>query len=142
MRSAKDKATKARGATVHGAANFCHVRWHTTGNDRIAPMPLPAWNVKTKTVDIAPPGPAVCCEEDQQAQPACYVCLEESGEMLVNVCACRWSRVHVKCLERVQKTSKDNMCGEYYCIHSHHATSVCVRAHGCDLTLEAVSLLR
>ena len=29
---------------------------------------------------------------------ACYICLDESGPMLVNVCACRSMRVHSHCL--------------------------------------------
>ena len=37
-------------------------------------------------------------DEDCDLDAACYVCLDASGPMLVNVCACRSTRVHSRCL--------------------------------------------
>lgn len=49
----------------------------------------------------------------------CYICLGTEGEMLVNVCACKWSRVHVHCLESLQKVNdKCGVCKEVF----NHAT--------------------
>ena len=57
---------------------------------------------------VTTPDPA---PSEGSMEPVCYVCLASEGEMLVNVCACRWSRVHIACLERMQKASKDGLCG-------------------------------
>lgn len=40
----------------------------------------------------------------------CYVCLESDGVMLVNVCACRWSRIHASCLDRLIEHDPSAVC--------------------------------
>ena len=37
-------------------------------------------------------------DKDSELDSACYVCFDASGPMLVNVCACRSTRVHGRCL--------------------------------------------
>ena len=88
------------GATVHGATYFSRLR-HSV-ETRITPDPV----LLTPPMHCPPSAAA-----ESQAEGVCYVCLCDEGEMLVNVCACRWSRVHAACLERLLLNSTDGNCG-------------------------------
>ena len=81
------------GATVHGACCFAKIAQRigdgvTSGSQR-----------------------AAFGREGRAEEPACcFICLENDGEMLVNVCACRWSRAHAKCLEKWMESRPDSNC--------------------------------
>ena len=50
----------------------------------------------------------------EEEATTCFICLESEGRMLVNVCDCKWSRVHQRCLaiyvEATFKTPEEAKC--------------------------------
>ena len=41
---------------------------------------------------------------------SCYVCLSSEGALLMNVCDCRWARIHPECLGKLLKEQKSSEC--------------------------------
>ena len=88
----QNKQNERRSISIHGA---CLFRQYFKG-----PLQL-----KTTTIDLeAPP-----CVPPSEASACCFICMEESGVMLVNVCKCSWMRVHPACLFKLTQ-DKPN-CG-------------------------------
>ena len=89
--------------------------------------------------------------QDVEAEPlCCYVCMQAEGAMLVNVCACRWARIHTACLERLQRSAfGGGQCGVCkqpfaqaltHAVDSFRATPLDVKwkARACLVALRAV----
>ena len=90
----QNKQNERRSISIHGACLF----------RQYFKDPL---QLKTTTIDLeAPPLP---CVPPSDASPCCFICMEESGVMLVNVCKCSWMRVHPACLYKLTQ-DKPN-CG-------------------------------
>ena len=90
--SVKNKQNERRSISIHGACLF----------RQYFKDPL---QLKTTTIDLeAPP-----CVPPSEASACCFICMEESGVMLVNVCKCSWMRVHPACLFKLTQ-DKPN-CG-------------------------------
>ena len=90
----QNKQNERRSISIHGACLF----------RQYFKDPL---QLKTTTIDLeAPPLP---CVPPSDASPCCFICMEESGVMLVNVCKCSWMRVHPACLFKLTQ-DKPN-CG-------------------------------
>ena len=88
----QNKQNERRSISIHGACLF----------RQYFKDPL---QLKTTTIDLeAPP-----CVPPSEASACCFICLEESGVMLVNVCKCSWMRVHPACLFKLTQ-DKPN-CG-------------------------------
>ena len=86
------KRNERRSVSIHGACLF----------RQYFKEPL---QLKTTTIDLeAPP-----CVPPSEASACCFICMEESGVMLVNVCKCSWMRVHPACLFKLTQ-DKPN-CG-------------------------------
>ena len=88
----QNKRNERRSISIHGACLF----------RQYFKDPL---QLKTTTIDLeAPP-----CVPPSEASACCFICMEESGVMLVNVCKCSWMRVHPACLFKLTQ-DKPN-CG-------------------------------
>ena len=88
----QNKQNERRSISIHGACLF----------RQYFKDPL---QLKTTTIDLeAPP-----CVPPSEASACCFICMEESGVMLVNVCKCSWMRVHPACLFKLTQ-DKPN-CG-------------------------------
>ena len=85
--------TAVHGATVHGATAFAETFTHKRNKSTKVVIDLPAhW-------PRAPP-----------CSGACFVCLGDEGGMLMNVCDCKWLRVHPQCLESLMLTHQTTRC--------------------------------
>ena len=49
---------------------------------------------------------------------SCYVCLSSEGALLMNVCDCRWARIHPECLGKLLKEQKSSECKVQSAQHS------------------------
>lgn len=97
--STAPKATRAisHGHTIHGAMAFaklypyCDEKLDVTNVE--AGYEGRRRQVKTD-VEIA---------ASEAGEVSCFVCLSSEGPMLVNVCQCRWVRVHTACLDKLMQ---------------------------------------
>ena len=71
--------------------------WHNSvhGCDNFAMLKLVSYREQQQRRSPSPPS---------FPRPVCYVCLQPDGPMIVNVCDCRWSRVHPACLDQLVKS--------------------------------------
>ena len=67
--------------------------------------------------------PAAAAEEEGRSAAAgeeggrhvCFICLDDEGVLLANVCGCYSSHVHAKCLKRLQATDdKCRVCTQHF----------------------------
>ena len=75
------------------------------------PSPGQLRGTKIETLLSADAAPATAANDDDDGADACYICLSSDGPMLVNVCACRTSRAHRRCLDELIRTKPDATCG-------------------------------
>ena len=108
--------------TVHGASNFAQLNRCSKKSKLSGKSP----QVAPESGGAAPSGdevvsftrrimggdgqPAADASEMSEARACCFICLGEEGRMLVNVCACRWSRAHESCLAKMVE-SGGTTCG-------------------------------
>jgi len=88
------KDTAVHGATVHGASEFEKILKHK-GSKSTAKVDIDVSGLWPR----APP-----------CSGACFVCLGDDGAMLMNVCDCKWLRVHPNCLESLMLTHQTSRC--------------------------------
>ena len=88
------KGTAVHGATVHGATEFEKIFKHK-GSKSTAKVDIDVAGLWPR----APP-----------CSGACFVCLGDEGAMLMNVCDCKWLRVHPQCLESLMLTHQTGRC--------------------------------
>ena len=88
------KDTAVHGATVHGASEFEKIFKHK-GSKSTAKVDIDVSGLWPR----APP-----------CSGACFVCLGDDGGMLMNVCDCKWLRVHPNCLESLMLTHQTSRC--------------------------------
>ena len=111
-------AEKRRASTVHGAHNFARIllmRVPDKGNHshRIDVYEnLQSLYAVERPVFYPPKQRSERPELPEEPEPpaCCFVCFDAEGPMLVNTCACRWSRIHQACLERMLETGNQD-CG-------------------------------
>ena len=118
--------------SIHGACNFAIVH-------RSPP-------VRDQSAIVKPPRPTASGSSDGPCEePACYICLGTEGPMLVNVCACRWSRVHEACLVKLLKQSNTcGVCKQQLLLEPRALLStseLLCRAHPCCVRVHALSSL-
>ena len=83
----------------------------STTRDASLPSPGQLRGTKIETLLSADAAPAAAADDDDDEADACYICLSSDGPMLVNVCACRTSRAHRRCLDELIRTKPDATCG-------------------------------
>ena len=102
--------------TVHGASNFAarYARVAAQHNKRGACIAeaQQAWRQQASTSVAAEPTLAPDTEPTlgPDGEEVCYICLSSEGCMLVNVCKCRWARVHQACLSAMVKHNECRAC--------------------------------
>ena len=85
--------TAVHGATVHGATAFAETFTHKRNKSTKVVIDLPALWPRASS-----------------RSGACFVCLGDEGAMLMNVCDCKWLRVHPQCLESLMLTHQTTRC--------------------------------
>ena len=85
--------TAVHGATVHGATAFAETFTHKRNKSTKVVIDLPALWPRASS-----------------RSGACFVCLGDEGAMLMNVCDCKWLRVHPQCLESLMLTHQTGRC--------------------------------
>jgi hypothetical protein len=98
---------------VHGATVFSGSRYLRHTDQLVSTF-------KTSRLAAGPPKRAAAKDDAAVAQDgasegsqhgaSCYVCLESEGAMLMNVCDCRWSRIHPACLEKLVEHDRAAAC--------------------------------
>jgi hypothetical protein len=91
--------------SVHGACDFARLlasRLHDH-TDKIKTIDASIVQVAHRTVQASP---SIQVDDLESEQQTCFVCLESEGVMLVNTCACKWSKIHPTCLDRLLATGR------------------------------------
>ena len=95
-------AEDVRPHSIHGASDFSRTRG------------LISLKVVRSSEKVCLPTPPTSSAESTPSEPAaqaCYICFGCEGPMLVNVCSCKWSRVHASCLDEMLRASDKFTCG-------------------------------